>query len=175
MFSCCMMGAFTATAQLGGLLGKKSAGKKSGSFSTVWESEFSNKATRLALCDGDGQFIIGTDDNSASVLDANGKAIWSGDYKKLTTNKTNNSEYQYTIWKDKGGYLFLFDARKLGTDRVAVLDLVTGKELWNSELYQDLIPKDGAKSVEGTDQGELETVKYVRLSRFGFLNRTTFD
>jgi len=78
----------------------------------------------------------------------------------LTTNKTNNSEYQYTIWKDKGGYLFLFDARKLGTDRVAVLDLATGKELWNSEQYQDLIPKD-AKGMEGTDQGELETVKYI--------------
>jgi hypothetical protein len=151
-----------ANAQFGKLLGKgKGAGKKSGSFATVWESEFDNKATRLALCDGDGQYIIGTDDNSASVLDAGGKAIWNGDYKKLTTNKTNNSEYQYTIWKEKGGYLFLFDKRSLGTDRVAVLDLATGKELWNSELYQDLIPKGGAKTEEGTDQGELETVKYI--------------
>ena len=151
-----------ATAQFGKLLGKgKSAGKKSGSFATVWESEFDNKASRLALCDGDGQYIIGTDDNSATVMDENGKTIWSGDYKKLTTNKTNNSEYQYTIWKDKGGYLFLFDKRSLGTDRVAVLDLATGKELWNSELYQDLIPKGGAKTEEGTDEGELETVKYI--------------
>lgn len=156
--------AFTlpATAQFGKLLGKgKSAGKKSGNFATVWESEFDNKASRLALCDGDGQYIIGTDDNSATVLDENGKTIWSGDYKKLTTNKTNNSEYQYTIWKEKGGYLFLFDKRSLGTDRVAVLDLATGKELWNSELYQDLIPKGGTKTEEGTDEGELETVKYI--------------
>ena len=160
MFAFCMMGTLTVSAQLGGLLGKKSAGKKSGSFATVWESEFDNKATRLALCDGDGQYIIGTDDNSASVLDTSGKVIWSGDYKKITTNKTNNSEYQYTIWKDKGGYLFLFDARKLGTDRVAVIDLATGKELWNSELYQNLIPK-GTKAEEGTDEGELETVKYI--------------
>jgi hypothetical protein len=150
-----------ATAQFGKLLGKgKSAGKKSGNFATVWESEFDNKASRLALCDGDGQFIIGTDDNSASVINAEGTALWNGDYKKLTTNKTNNSEYQYTIWKDNGGYLFLFDKRSLGTDRVAVLDLATGKELWNSELYQDLIPK-GTKGVEGTDEGELETVKYI--------------
>ena len=152
-----------ANAQFGKLLGKgkSNAGKKSGSFATVWESEFDNKASRLALCDGDGQYIIGTDDNSATVLDETGKTVWSGDYKKLTTNKTNNSEYQYTIWKDKGGYLFLFDKRSLGTDRVAVLDLATGKELWNSELYQDLIPKGGTKTEEGTDQGELETVKYI--------------
>jgi hypothetical protein len=162
MMTLVLASSLPANAQFGKLLGKgKSAGKKSGSFATVWESEFDNKATRLALCDGDGQFIIGTDDNSASVLDAEGKAVWNGDYKKLTTNKTNNSEYQYTIWKDKGGYLFLFDKRSLGTDRVAVLDLATGKELWNSELYQDLIPKGGAKTEEGTDQGELETVKYI--------------
>lgn len=154
-----------ATAQFGKLLdkvkGKSSAGKKSGNFATVWESEFDNKASFLALTNGDGQYIIATDDNSATVLDENGKTIWSGDYKKLTTNKTNNSEYQYTIWKEKGGYLFLFDKRSLGTDRVAVLDLITGRELWNSELYQDLIPKGGTKTEEGSDQGELETVKYI--------------
>ncbi len=162
MLSLTVLGTCTVNAQLGGLLGKKSAGKKSGSFATVWESEFDNKATRLALSDGDGNFIIGTDDNSATVLNADGKIIWSGDYKKLTTNKTNTSEYQYTIWKEgkKGGYLFLFDARKLGSDRVAVIDLATGKELWNSELYQDLIPKDN-RGAEGTDDGELDTVKYI--------------
>ena len=161
MMALVLAGTLPATAQFGKLLGKgKSAGKKSGSFATVWESEFDNKASRLALCDGDGQFIIGTDDNSATVLDAEGKTVWSGDYKKITTNKTNNSEYQYTIWKDKGGYLFLFDKRSLGADRVAVLDLATGKELWNSELYQDLIPK-GTKALEGSDEGELETVKYI--------------
>lgn len=153
-----------ANAQFGKLLdkvkGKSTAGKKSGNFSTVWESEFDNKASRLALCDGDGQYIIGTDDNSASVIDAEGKSIWNGDYKKITTNKTNNSEFQYIIWKEKGGYLFLFDARTFGSDKVAVIDLVTGKELWNSELYQNLIQK-GTKGIEGSDQGELETVKYI--------------
>ena len=153
-----------ANAQFGKLLdkvkGKSSAGKMKGGFSTVWESEFDNKASRLALCDGDGQYIIGTDDNSSSVLDANGKVIWSGDYKKITTNKTNNSEFQYIIWKEKGGYLFLFDARTFGSDKVAVIDVLTGKELWNSELYQNLIQK-GTKGIEGSDQGELETVKYI--------------
>jgi len=164
MFTLCMMGTLPTQAQFGKLLdkvkGKSSAGKKSGSFATTWESEFDNKATRLALANADGTYIIGTDDNSATVLDGSGKMIWSGDYKKITTNNTNNSEYQYVVWKEKGGYLFLFDARKLGTDRVAVIDIATGKELWNSELYQNLIPK-GTKAEEGTDQGELETVKYI--------------
>ncbi|WP_281336597.1 PQQ-binding-like beta-propeller repeat protein [Flavobacterium eburneipallidum] len=167
MLSLCFLGTLPASAQFGKLLDKakekvggKSAGKKSGNFATVWESEFENKATRLAVVNNDGGYVVGTDDNSASVLDKDGKAIWNGDYKKLTTNKTNKSEYQYTVWKKGGGYLFLFDERKLGTDRVACLDITTGKELWNSEAYQNLIPK-GTKAEEGLDQGELETVKYI--------------
>ena len=165
--SICMMGTLSANAQFGKLLDKakskiggSSAGKKSGSFSTVWESEFDNKASFLAVSNSDGSYILGTDDNSATVLDQSGKVIWSGDYKKITTNNTNKCEYQFIIWKENGGYLFLFDERKLGTDRVAVIDIKSGKEMWNSELYQNLIPK-GTKKEDGADQGELETVKYI--------------
>jgi hypothetical protein len=163
----CMMVTLPTSAQFGKLLDKakakmggSGAGKKTGSFATVWESEFDNKATRIAVVDSDGSFVVGTDDNSASVLNKDGKPIWNGDYKKITTNNTNKSEFQYTVWKNEGGYLFLFDERKLGTDRVACLDIKTGKELWNSESYQNLIAK-GTKAEDGADQAELETVKYI--------------
>jgi len=105
--SICMMGTLSANAQFGKLLDKakskiggSSAGKKSGSFSTVWESEFDNKASFLAVSNSDGSYILGTDDNSATVLDQSGKVIWSGDYKKITTNNTNKCEYQFIIWKE---------------------------------------------------------------------------
>jgi len=167
LFAICMMGTVPTQAQFGKLLGKvtgggKSAGKKSGNFGTVFESEFDNKASVLAVAVNDGEYVLGTDDNSATVLDAQGKMVWSGDYKKITTNKTNKCEYQYIIHKGagKGGYLFLFDERKLGTDRVAVIDIASGKELWNSEEYQNLIQK-GTKTEDSGDQGELETVKYI--------------
>ena len=151
-----------ANAQFGKLLGKgKSAGKKSGSFATVWEGEFDNKASRIAYCDSNGNYVIGTDDNSATVMNSEGKTLWSGDYKKITTNKTNNSEFQFVVYKENGGYLFLFDKRSLGTDRVAVIDMATGNEMWNSEQYQNLIPKDKDRDQSGTDDGELETVKYI--------------
>jgi hypothetical protein len=147
----------TANAQfvmLKSITGGGTAGKKSGSFKTVWESEFDNKASRIALSNSDGSIIVGTDDNSATVLNTDGKQVWSGDYKKLTTNKTNNSDFQYVIRGDKNGYLFLFDARTMGADRVAVLDLTSGKELWNSEAYQDLLDKK-------EQEAEIETVKYI--------------
>lgn len=141
--------------KLGGLVGGGKAGKKTGNFSTVWESEFSNKASRLAMANENGTFILGTDDNSATVLDADGKEIWSGDYKKITTNKTNSCEFQYFIHNSNGGYLFLFDRKSLGKDRIAVLDVASGKELWNSENYQNLLPKDA------NEDTEIETVKYL--------------
>jgi hypothetical protein len=161
-------GGFAANAQFGKLKEKMNGmiagkgSKMSGNFKTVWESEFENKATVLAVTGSNkDSYVLGTDDNSASVLDGDGKKVWSGDYKNITTNKTNKCDYQYPVWKEngKGGYLFLFDARKLGTDRIAVIDMTTGKELWNSENYQNLIPKD--RGTLGSSTSDLETVKYI--------------
>lgn len=140
-----------ANAQLGKLIAKKGA-KKSGQFKTVWESEFANKANVISMINQDGTFVLGTDGNSATVLNGEGKQLWEGDFKKITTNKTNSSEFQYYIRSKDGGYLFLFDSRKLGTDRVAVINVKTGKEMWNTENYQNLLSKDG---------GPVETVEYI--------------
>jgi hypothetical protein len=161
-------GGFAANAQFGKLKEKMNGmiagkgSKMSGNFKTVWESEFDNKATVLAVTGSDkDSYVLGTDDNSASVLDGDGKKVWAGDYKNITTNKTNKCDFQYSVWKDKGkgGYLFLFDARKLGTDRIAVIDMANGKELWNSENYQNLIPKDRGEL--GSSTSDLETIKYI--------------
>ncbi len=175
MLASCLLGTLPASAQFGKLLDKikgkpkteattetgvvkteepKKKKQRKGEFKSIWESEFDNKATILAVTNDDGSVILGTDDNSASVLDGSGKAIWSGDYKKITTNHTNNCEFQYVVWKEGGGYLFLFDSRSMGTDRIACLDVMTGKEMWNSEKYQNLISKE-------TNRGDIETVKYI--------------
>jgi hypothetical protein len=139
----------------------KGNSKKSGNFTTVWENQFENKAERIAMVSWDGTIVIGTDDNSGSAIDGDGKPLWDGDYKKITTNKTNKCEKQFAVFKDGGGYLFLFDSRSLGKDRVACLDMKSGKELWNSEEYQDLIPKGKNTDQSFADDGELETVKFI--------------
>ena len=66
-------------------------GKKSGDFKTVWESEFSNKATRLAMGNEEGTFILGTDDNSATVLNTGGKQLWEGEDRKSTRLNSSHS------------------------------------------------------------------------------------
>ena len=140
---------------------KKGCAKKSGNFSTVWEAQFENKSDRIAMVSWDGTIVIGTDENSASALNGDGKPLWDGDYKKMTTNKTNKCEKQFAVFKDGGGYLFLFDSRTMGKDRVACLDMKSGKELWNSEEYQDLVPKGKNEDNSFADDGELETVKFI--------------
>ncbi|WP_395053416.1 PQQ-binding-like beta-propeller repeat protein [Flavobacterium sp.] len=179
MLTICIMATYQSQAQFGKLLGKKdktkteetdkkaeepkkSSGKgskKTGDFTTVWASEFDNKANVLAFVTQSNNFIIGTDTNSATMLDGEGKQLWSGDYKNLTTNKSNKCEIQYLVHGTKNGYLFLFD-KKMGKDKVSILEMASGKELWNSEEYQNLVPK-GSNGDEGQGEGELESVKFI--------------
>lgn len=102
----------------------------------VWESDFENKAKVLSICNGDGSIIIGSDDNEASGMDGSGKVIWSGKYKTINGDGgAGESEYQYMYWGPD--LLFLFD-KKMGKDRVSVVDVKTGKGLWNSNEYSGL-------------------------------------
>lgn len=104
-------------------------------FPLVWESEFSVNAKEGSYTNGVGDRVFGTNDNACSMLDGNGKEIWSGKYKDISTNGVGNSDYRYCAW-DAGVY-FVFD-KKLGKDRVTAIDTETGKELWNTDRYQNL-------------------------------------
>ena len=100
---------------------KKESSKKSGDFSTVWETQFENKAENIGMVSSDGIIVIGSDENSASALDSDRKPLYNDNYKKMNTDKINKYKKQFAVFKDGGGYLFLFDSRTLGKDRVAVL------------------------------------------------------
>jgi hypothetical protein len=102
----------------------------------VWESEFENKAKVLSICNGDGSLLIGSDPNEATGMDGSGKVTWSGKYKTINGDGgAGESEYQYVYWGPD--LLFLFD-KKAGKDRVSVVDVKTGKGLWNSNEYSGL-------------------------------------
>ncbi len=105
-------------------------------FKTVWESEFENRATELSVVNADGSIIIGSDQNEATGLDQGGKLVWSGRYKDITGHfGLNNCNFQYACFDANA--LFLFD-KKLGKDKMAVIDMKTGKSLWTSEEYQNV-------------------------------------
>ncbi|MES2731932.1 MAG: PQQ-binding-like beta-propeller repeat protein [Bacteroidota bacterium] len=112
-----------------------SAKSKSDGFTTVWESEFENKANVLSVVNNEGEMILGTSDNQATMLDATGKTMWNGKYKALSTNGVSDADFQFSVWGANA--LFVFD-KKMGKDKVTVLNMKTGKEMWNTDAYADL-------------------------------------
>ena len=56
-------------------------------FPTVWEGQFDNRATVLSVCNSDGSYILGTDEDQCTLLDANAEVLWSTKYKELTNKE----------------------------------------------------------------------------------------
>lgn len=104
-------------------------------FQLVWESEFSVNAKGGSYTNGAGDRVFGTNDKECSMLNGEGKELWGGKYKDISTNGVNNSDYRYCAWE--ADVYFVFD-KKLGADRVTAIDTESGKELWNSDRYQNL-------------------------------------
>jgi outer membrane protein assembly factor BamB len=104
-------------------------------FKTVWQTKLDHSAEISTYCNNDGSRVLGTNTKEATVLDgATGKPVWTGEFKKISAALKKTTE-QYTMWDAK--CIFLFQ-KKLGKDKMSVVDLETGKELWNSEKYQDV-------------------------------------
>ncbi|MBK7856684.1 MAG: PQQ-binding-like beta-propeller repeat protein [Bacteroidetes bacterium] len=105
-------------------------------FPVSWESEFESRASVLSVVSDDGKYVLGTDKDEMTLLDENGKLVYNGRYKEITGKEgVNKPEMQYVYFD--AGLLFLFD-KKMGKDRMAVVDVKTGKNLWNSNEYQNI-------------------------------------
>lgn len=105
-------------------------------FPTVWEGQFDNRATVLSVCNSDGSYILGTDEDQCTLLDANAKVLWSTKYKELTNKEGVKSAEIQNIYFGPD-LLFLFD-KKIGKDKITVVDIRAGKALWTTDQYQDL-------------------------------------
>lgn len=103
-------------------------------FPMVWEVKSPFEAGEGSCVSPDGKFVLVADDKGAALHDgSNGKVIWSGKYKDLNSIGFSKSELVVTNWE--ADILFLFDKKSLGKDKLLVLKLSTGKELWSSEEY----------------------------------------
>jgi outer membrane protein assembly factor BamB len=105
-------------------------------FPVTWESEFESRASVLSVVSDDGRYVLGTDKDEMTLLDENGKLVYNGRYKEITGKEgVNKPEMQYVYFD--AGLLFLFD-KKMGKDRMAVIDVKSGKNLWTSNEYQNI-------------------------------------
>lgn len=103
-------------------------------FPMLWEVKSPFEAGEGSCVSPDGKFVLVADDKGAALHDgSNGKVIWSGKYKDLNSIGFSKSELVVSNWE--ADILFLFDKKSLGKDKLLVLKLSTGKELWSSEEY----------------------------------------
>jgi len=101
----------------------------------VWTNKLDHKIEFTGTGTEERGYSYAATDKEITVFDNNtGQVKWSGKFKDLTP-KLRKIDDLIPFWESD--CLFLFD-RKLGKDQVAVLDMATGKLLWDTDAYQNL-------------------------------------
>lgn len=102
---------------------------------TVWETKLGHKVEFSGTGTEDRGYSYSATDKEITVFDnKTGETRWTGRWKDLVP-KMRKIDELIPFWESDA--LFLFD-RKTGKDQLAVLDLATGKLLWNTETYQNV-------------------------------------
>lgn len=100
----------------------------------VWEIKGEHKMENTGLADARG-YVFGSDDKEGTVMNSkDGSTVWTGKFKEIAPGLSKVDE-QICMWE--ANVLFVFD-RKMGKDKIACIDITTGKFLWMSDKYQDL-------------------------------------
>jgi len=103
-------------------------------FPMLWEVKADYTAEEGSEVSPDGKYIVVADDKGACLLDGkSGKVIWSNKYKALSSVGFSKAEMVLANWE--ADILFMFDKKALGKDKMLVIKLSTGKELWSSDEY----------------------------------------
>lgn len=104
--------------------------------SVEWTKKFDHKTDWVGTgLEGPNEVsYIATDKEITVYKTSDGSVVWSTPYKELLP-KFRKVDAFAPFWQSDA--IFLFD-KKLGKDKLAVVDLNTGKVLWTSEVYQGL-------------------------------------
>jgi len=127
-----MMKRTTTTLAAGALLLSLHAQKD---MPVLWENKLDHKIEYTGTgTEGRGYSYAATEKEITVFDNTTGQPKWSGRWKDLTP-KLKKIDELIPFWESD--CLFLFD-RKMGKDQIAVLDMKTGKLLWDSDVYQNL-------------------------------------
>ncbi len=128
------------TVMLGLLLvsGIAVSAQKTEEMKTLWDVKLSHDFDVTGVDENYG-IIHGSNDKSFSVLnDADGSVKWSRKFSDIYEN-IKKVDLQIPMYESKA--IFLFD-KKLGKDQMVVVDMETGKMLWNTGKYQGITHPD---------------------------------
>jgi outer membrane protein assembly factor BamB len=105
---------------------------------TVWESKLSHDFDITGLDESLGIIHGSNDKNFSILLDADGSVKWSKKFSDIY-DKIRKVDLQIPMYASKA--IFLFD-KKMGKDQMVVVDIETGKMLWNTSKYQGIVDPD---------------------------------
>lgn len=103
---------------------------------TVWEKKFDHQGVKVGTgLEGPNEVSYIADDKEITVFKtADGSIVWNAKFKELVPRLRKCDAFA-PFWASDA--IFVFDY-KTGKDQLAVIDLNTGKVLWESVKYQGL-------------------------------------
>lgn len=107
-----------------------------GDMKVQWNKKYDHQAEMVGtgLEGPDELSYISTDKEITVFKTSDGSVVWTKRFKDITENLRKIDEF-VPFWESD--CLFAFD-KKLGKDKLAVIDLKTGSVLWESEKFQGL-------------------------------------
>ncbi len=105
---------------------------------TIWEVKLSHDFDEIGMDEGEG-IIHGSNEKYFSILkDGDGSLKWTAKFNDIF-DKIKKIDLQIPMYASKA--IFLFD-KKMGKDQMVVVDIETGKMLWNTDKYQGIVHPD---------------------------------
>lgn len=100
----------------------------------VWSTKFDHQIDWYAVDDANasGYGMVASDKEISVYESANGKLVWTKTFKELAPRMRKVDDVMVV---DGSSKIFLLDL-KVGSEQVAVVDLVTGKLDWDSDKYK---------------------------------------
>jgi len=112
--------------------------QKAEEMKTIWEKKLSHDFDVTGVDETNG-IIHGSNDKSFSTLkEVDGSVIWSKKFSDIYEN-IRKVDLQIPMYEAKA--IFLFD-KKMGKDQMVVVDMESGKMLWNTNKYQGIVHPD---------------------------------
>ncbi len=101
----------------------------------VWSTKVSRDPLQVGLAAEEKGYCYAGDSKGLAILDSKtGAVFWDKKFKELVPSMRKVDEI-IPLWEANA--IFLFD-RKLGKDKMAVIDVKNGTVLWESEKYQNV-------------------------------------
>ena len=105
---------------------------------TVWEKKLSHDFDVTGVDETNGIIHGSNDKNFSTIKESDGSVIWSQKFSDIFEN-IRKVDLQIPMYEAKA--IFLFD-KKMGKDQMVVVDMESGKMLWNTSKYQGIEDAD---------------------------------